>query len=53
MAIEDRVFRGKGLQNMKYNTEFDTMCTNAALMCPRVYRMLQAELGGRTIRSFQ
>ncbi|TFY77278.1 hypothetical protein EWM64_g6734 [Hericium alpestre] len=53
MKIEDRRFRGKGLMNMKYDAEFDSICTNIALISPQAYRILQAEYGGRTLRSIQ
>lgn len=51
MKVEDRLRRGKKLMNMRYDTSYDMLCTNIALQSPRSYRALQAELGGRSLRS--
>ncbi|KAI0059300.1 hypothetical protein BV25DRAFT_1809175 [Artomyces pyxidatus] len=51
MKVEDRRFRGKGLQNIQYDASYDTVCTTLALICPRGYRILQAEFAGRTLRN--
>ncbi|KAI0309489.1 hypothetical protein OF83DRAFT_1071981, partial [Amylostereum chailletii] len=53
MKVEDRNFRGKGLQNIKYDASFDMVCANLALISPRAYRTVQAEFAGRSIRSIQ
>ncbi len=53
MEIEDRHYRGCGLQNMKYDTAWDLICTNTALISPCAYQMMRQELGGQTIRSIQ
>ncbi|KAF9004459.1 hypothetical protein BDZ89DRAFT_967025, partial [Hymenopellis radicata] len=37
IEIEDQHHRGKGLQNLKYDTAWDMVCINTALMAPRVY----------------
>jgi hypothetical protein len=51
MEVEDRGFRGKGLQNIRYDMSFDDICTNLALISPRAYKVVQAEFSGRSLRS--
>ena len=51
MQVEDRKARGKALTNVKYDVEFDSICTTLALISPRAYALVQAEFGGRSLRS--
>lgn len=53
MKVEDRLRRGKKITNIRYDTRYDDICTNLALISPRAYSLLQAELGGRSLRSMQ
>ncbi|KAG5636706.1 hypothetical protein H0H81_007102 [Sphagnurus paluster] len=50
---EDRSHKGKSLKNMKYDADFDIICTNLALISPQAYKIIQAEFGGRSLRSMR
>ncbi|KAH9943952.1 hypothetical protein B0H21DRAFT_469767 [Amylocystis lapponica] len=51
MKVEDRLFRGKKITNIKYDAAYDSICTMLALLSPRAYALVQAEFGGRSLRS--
>ena len=34
MTVEDQYFKRKSLKNMKYDAQFDLICTNLALVSP-------------------
>ncbi|KAI0666860.1 hypothetical protein C8Q78DRAFT_958611, partial [Trametes maxima] len=53
MRVEDRMHQGKKITNMRYDVSYDEICTTLALHSPRSYTLLQAELGGRGLRSMQ
>jgi hypothetical protein len=53
MTVEDRRFKGKSLKNMKYDAQFDLICTNLALVSPRAYKIIQSEFAGRSLRSMR
>ncbi|KAH9900736.1 hypothetical protein C8Q73DRAFT_606160, partial [Cubamyces lactineus] len=53
LQVEDRLRRGKKIMNIRYDASYDEICTNLALISPRAYTLLQAELGGRSLRSMQ
>jgi len=53
MKVEDRKFDGKSLVNIKYDTQFDLICTNLALVSPRAYKIMQSEFAGRSLQSMQ
>lgn len=52
-AKADRLEHGKSLKNMKYDEQFDRVCTILALVSPRAYKTFRYHFGGRTIRSMQ
>lgn len=51
MKLEENASKGKKNTNMRYDASWDEICTTIALISPRAYRALQAELGGRSLRS--
>lgn len=53
MVMEDREFKGVGMQNMKYSEDFSNFCTTLAAVSPAAYRMFQVTFGGRTLESMR
>ncbi|KAG8764094.1 hypothetical protein FRC11_005504 [Ceratobasidium sp. 423] len=51
--MDDKAYRGVGLQNAKYPPDFDQFCHEIVNISPLAYHTFRSMLGGRTASSFR